>query len=199
MSKINTIIPAQGFEVARNRIGEIIADELANQSTLSANPAINATVYLERFVPFDKTELPAVNVTLSQGSYANKKAPDGVATYNYFVDIYCASKSNDSNTGDKRASFNMQRIAGIVRYILNDPQYRTLLFAPPFITRVSVLDFNIKEPSTGGADGSNIIMGRLNIEVLVVESQDLLIALILDGQNTSIKLEESDSGFFYQI
>jgi len=199
VSKINSIISPQGFEVVRDRIGLIIADELANQATLAAMPAINATVYIERFIPFDKTELPALNVCLALGNYANKKAPDGVATYNYNIDIYTGSKTNDTDFGDKRAAFTMQKIAGIVRYILSDAQYRTLDFPAPFITRVTIADFNIKEPTTGGQDGLNVCMGRLNLEVLVAESQDLLDTIALLSATTSIKLSESDSGFFYEL
>lgn len=198
MTKINLIIPSRGFELIRDRIFDILSDEIPNQATLQSNTDIDANVFVERFLPFNKTELPAININMATGNFGNKKAPDGIATYNFNIDIYCAAKTDSTNFGDKKAAFAMEKIAGIILYIFSDAQYRTLLFDAPFITRVTVQDFNIKDPSTNGQDGLSTIMGRVNLEILAVEENELLASIALKESFTKVKLDETNKGLNYQ-
>jgi hypothetical protein len=199
MSKINELITPRGFEIVRDRIGEIVADEMANQFTLHSDSSINPTVFVERFIPFGKEELPVVNITLGRGLFDNKKAPGADGTYNFNIDVYANAKSSDSADADKTASLKMQRMAGMIYYILSDPQYRTLGFAPPSILSVGFVDFNILDPlKLERQDGLSTIFGRLNFEVKIVETQQLLTAQNIAGYDTTVKMAESDKGFFFQ-
>lgn len=199
MSKINLSIAPRGFELIRDRIFEILADEIPNQSTLQSDPNINAKVFLERFLPFDKTELPCININMASGAFNNKNSPDGIAIYNFNLDIYCGAKTDSVTFGDTKATVAMEKLGGICLYIFSDPQYRTLLFAAPFITRVTVLDFNIKDPNTNGADGLSVIMGRINLEVLAVEENELLASIQLASSGTKVTVNGTDKGLQYEI
>ena len=81
MPKITQAIPPQAFEIIRNRIGLILAEEIDNQSILTYDPDLDLTVWVERTVPFDKTELPSVNVSLARGSYDSKTYRETDSTY----------------------------------------------------------------------------------------------------------------------
>lgn len=199
MSKINFAIPPRGFEIVRDRIFDILVDEIANQATLQADTSIAANIFVERVLPIDKTELPLINVSLSTGNFSNKSAPAGTATYTYNIDIYCNAKTNDDNFGDKRATFAMSKLAGICHYIFTDPQYRTLLFAAPLITRVSVNDLNIKDPATNGQDGLSTIMGRITLEIILTEDNELLASIQLASAVTSVKINETEKGLKYEV
>ena len=73
MAKINTIIQSQANEVIRDRIAEIIADEINNQIIMNyPSPDIDATVWVERSNSPDKTELPMIVVSLGGSTWGNK-------------------------------------------------------------------------------------------------------------------------------
>jgi hypothetical protein len=201
MSKINLPIPPRGFELIRDRIFSILVDEIPNQSTIQADPSINANVFLERYIPFNKTELPAINVNMASGNFNNKKASDGVGSYNYNIDIYCAAKTDVTDFGDTKASLVMEKLAGICQYIFSDAQYRTLGFSfnVPFIVRVTVLDFNIKDPNTNGADGLSTVMGRINLEVMAAECNTPLSSIQLQESTTSVKVNDTEKGYKYDV
>ena len=63
-SIISGIIPPQQFEIIRNKIGLILFEEIGNQFVLTADEKINAKIFVERFIPFDKTDFPCINVLL---------------------------------------------------------------------------------------------------------------------------------------
>ena len=73
---INTLIGQQKFELIRDRIAEILSTEIANQATIEGHDlwTENIFVWLERTAPFDKSELPCINVSMSSGEFDNYKS-----------------------------------------------------------------------------------------------------------------------------
>ena len=195
MALLNLKIPEQNFELVRDRIGQVLADEILAQSLiLPLTPLLNAEVFVERFVPFDKTDMPCLNVVFESGSYGNKDAKNTTGTYRYNIDVYASAKSTSTVSGDKIASVKLHRIIGICRAILENPQYRTLAFAPPSLNRVAVSDINIEQPQNT-QDGSSIIMGRLSFDVSVCEGVQLIDANNISGYETEVKMNETETGY----
>lgn len=195
MSIITGVIPPQAFEVIRDRVGEILADELANQFTLTANASLNPPVEVERYRAVDATELPLLVVNVARGSYDNKHAITSDGTYLYNIDGYVRGASSSGQDGDNLASITLQRILGICRAILENPGYKTLGFAPPFIERVFVQEIGIAEPER--TDKENIMMGRLTLLVRVPEDVELITPVDLDVFSTQVKLEETEKGYIF--
>jgi hypothetical protein len=195
MSKIQGIIPAQQFEVVRDRIGEIIADELANQVDLTNNSEIDAEVFIERVIPFDKTDFPAINVALAKGDNAGKTYISSDWGHIYYIDVYCSGKANNSDQGDKRAILKLQKLIGIIRFIFESPYYKTLGFTAPSIQRVGVKSFFLAQPDKD--DAGNTVMGRVELNVEVPEGSETISGVVAAGYETKVKLAETDKGYKY--
>ena len=197
MPLILNVIPPQGFEITRDRIGEILADEISSQVAKSYNTDIDAAVYVERSNQIDKTELPLINISLSTGSYDNKNQGHVNGTYTFDIDAYTHAKSTEDESGDVLAAMKLQRILGVCRAILENPIYKTLGYEAGFILRTGFSDINIAIPGAGKLDTLNTLMGRLSFTVVLVESTELIVPQLIAGYDTSLKLELTDNGYKY--
>lgn len=199
MPVITTIIPIQSFEIVRNQLGAILIDEINNQAVLNGNnPDINAAVWLERVVPFDKTEMPAVNVMLSRGTYDEHSIKQDDGTYIYNIDVYTSGKSTATDDGDKLAMLKLQRLIGIIRAIIQDPKYYTLGFNPPFVIKRRIESIQIAEPTILD-DALQSVMGRLSLSVKVPETTFIPGAPLVAGNETKVKLYLTEKGYQYQL
>ena len=198
MSKITNIIPAQNYELVRNRIAEILIDEISMQLILSGNYELDLTVDIENQSPNDKTELPLINVSLINGNYGNKSYNGSItSTYQYTVDCYTNSKTINTTKGIQISTFKCHKLLGVCRYILENPIYKTLGYNAGFIQRVFISDLQIAASKNGNDDAFNTVMGRLTFNVVVTETVDLLKPTIASGYNTRIKIGNTNNG--YQI
>lgn len=198
MSVIDVIIQPQVFEMVRDRIAEILAEEIANQYLLTGNEDLNVPVYLERFVPFDKTDLPAINVTLFQGDIGNQVAIQSGGNYRYAIDCHAMAINTDLQTADSAAMVKLQKLLGICRAILEDPKYKTLGYpmAPePIISRRYAETISIAAPNP--QDAASTVMGRLSFVVVSTEKANLIIPPLLAGYETNMKLELTDKGYIF--
>ncbi len=196
MPQITDPIPAQAFEVIRNRIGEILIDELENQVDKFYKLELDATVFIERFVPFDKTAVPAVNVSLARGDYDIQTAINSDGTYRFNIDCYHKAPSTVAENGDSFAMFKLQTLIGACRAILESPKYITLGFAAPFIEHREAENIQIAPP-VDAKDGSSIVMGRLSFIVRVPENNDIITPKLIAGFDTQVKLGLTDKGYIY--
>lgn len=195
MPKINGQIPVQPFELVRDRIGFILSDELPNQYTLSANEALNVSVYKERIVPFDNTEIGLVNVRYGRGDLNNQHQGQTDHNATYFIDCYQKAKSTSSSVGDVDSLIKLHSLIGVCRAILENPIYKTLDFAPAFIGYSQIESIDIAEPQRG--DATNTTMGRLTFNVRMLEDTQLIDAILASGYDTQVKIELTDKGYKY--
>jgi hypothetical protein len=194
---ITDIIPQQNFELIRTRIGLILAEEIANQATLTADNKLNATVWEERFTPFGNDEMPAVNIRFQDGQM-NEYAPvRDRFNYRYFIDVYTKSKASASSIGDLNAQKTLQRLCGIIRGILRNTQYRTLLFAKGFIATSSVQSIEIADPYD--SDGNFMSMARITFVIMATEGNDTSSPVVAEGYDTSVKIEETEKGYKFTL
>jgi hypothetical protein len=196
-SKISGIIPSQQYEIIRDKIGLILYEEIGNQYVLTSNKNINAKVFVERFVPFDKTDFPCLNVIFNGGQYSNKNVTTAEGGYIFYVDVYASAKTTTIVSGDSEASFRLHKLLGISRAILENPQYRNLGFTDGKIGSVSVSDISINQPSNS-QDGTSSIMGRLTFNVKALEDVELLDASVINSTKTEVKLNLTDKGYLYE-
>lgn len=198
MPQINSVIPSQNFEAVRNRIGEILADELANQYTLAGDDDLNVDVYIERSVPLAWNKMPAVNILLSRGPQDNQHQGAADGTYVFNIDCYASAKSTDDENGDALAATKVQKLVGVCRYILEHTAYRTLGFAPGFIGNKKVEEIQFQDPENT-QDATSTAKGRIVFSVRVQETTTLLDADLIAGYDTVVKLGETEEGYRWSI
>lgn len=195
MSVISEIIPAQSFEIIRDRIGEIISDEMSNQYVLTADEELNVSVWVERTVPFDPTELPAINILYDRTDFGGQHQGHADGSNIYYIDCYSSSKTKNLQRGDVLANKNLQRLMGVCMAIMNNAQYRTLGFAPPFVMRRKVASAGVAQPAH--QDTRSMAMARIVLEVKVPETTSLVDAINIASYHTTTKLELTDKGHLY--
>lgn len=202
MSIINVPIGPQSFEIIRDRIGRILAQELQTQFQLNYDLNLRANVWIERFLPFDQAkELPSVNVQLAEGNYGGQTQIQSDGTYRYFVDCYVSAKSSNANgAGDQFAMSKLQRLMGVVRAIMEYSNYKTLGFNTPpgFVMNRHWEGLQIANPDQKRVDAESSVMGRLVLSVKVPENNDLgSLAKTLNILYTQWKLGETDRGYLW--
>lgn len=195
MSVIAEPISTQAFELIRDRIGVILADELPVQADLKYDTDLDATVYAERFIPFDKTELPAVNVSLARGLISGQTTIRSDGTHTYYIDVHTSAKSDDGSNGDQKAMLRLHKMLGVCRAILEDARYLTLGFQKPFIMNRHVEEIGIAEPDR--SDATSAVMGRIILSVKATETINLVIPNLIAGYETNVKLSLTDKGYIF--
>jgi hypothetical protein len=201
MALINTPILPQNFEIVRDRIAEILVTEIENQITQGYDPLLeDVQVFPERIIPLDDTHMPCICINLNRGNFGVKTmAGSAMGEYVYQIDAYGKASSevsgDDITPADYLAAVVCQRLLGLARAILEDPQYRTLGYAAPSISSVRFSDMLFEEPRSGS--DFTMVQGRLNFYVTVNESCSLLTAELLTGHTSELRLGNSEKGYNY--
>lgn len=194
---ITHIIPVQNFELVRDLIGAIIKVELENQKVLKTlSEDIN--VYQERTTPFSNAEELAINVLLSSANYSGMTQKDSQGRTMFFIDIYTNGKASPELTGGLDSSKRLHKYIGLIRYILQYSEYKTLSLPPGIIAGGSVDDFAILDP-TLQQDSSFTRMGRISVSYRIQEQQQLVQGVAFEEIITQVKLAETDLGYQYQL
>lgn len=198
MALINTQIPPASFEIVRDRITAVLAEEIANQHALFPDPELDGLiVYMERIVPMNRGEAPAINVRWAGTPFNSRTMvqSDGMNTYQ--IDCYAQAKTSDTEAGDAKAIFKVSKLMRIVRAILLNPKYKTLGYQSGFVMSVNISNIKIdREPIQ---DAMNYMMGSLLFDVKLPETTELIDPPLISGAETSIELQETDKGYFYEI
>lgn len=199
MFKISTEIQSQNFELVTDRICEILTDELAEQFNLTANSLFQAVVWKERFIAFDKTELPAINVFYENSDFDRNTPETSAGNAKYAIEIVVSAKHTDSERGDIAASLKCQKLLGVLRYILKNPNYIRLGFdvADNFIYGTEVEEIRMQQPDN--KEGMNIIGGQLLFNVRLEESNGKITPVTAEGYATSVKLNNTEKGYKFEI
>jgi len=199
MSKILTEITAQRFELIRDRIAEIITDELNGQFIITSNSLFSAKVWLERFIPFDKTELPAVNIYFNGSNFDSQTPISSKSNNNYNIECSVSAKDTDSDAGDILANKKCHKLIGAIRYILENPNYLELDFTNPrFVFSTIVNNINISQP-TNNSDGTFSVSAQIIFNVVSEELNGELSAIEAEKYTTTMKLNETEKGFYYEL
>lgn len=198
MSRIPGPIGQRQWELIRDRIGLILAEELATQAQLDYDDQlfINPSVYVERFKPFNHTEMPAVNVMVAQNEYTQETQQSQDGTHTYYVDMYVNAKASAGLRGDELAAKKLHRLVGMCQAILMDSRFKTLLFEPGGISNRSVKRIQMADP-TKSMEAANTIMARMTVEVRATDNVELVDAIPLDEYVTIAKMGATGEGYLW--
>lgn len=191
-------IPVQRFEAIRDKIADVLAVEFAEQFVITGNAAYNPKkVWKERqtFHAIDKTEVPCINVTY-QGGNIDLKAPNGSTFINlYYVVVYTAAKSTNVIDGDALAAINNQRISGMVRAILDNPNYRQLRDPSLKIQKSRIK--SIQPQGVTALNSVNVYVTVIEFEVTAGETFEFIVPQTINSMGTTVKLYDTDDGYYY--
>lgn len=210
---LNSIIPTQNFELIRDAIGRVLTLEFANQYNLvkayneahedDAEPVciepICPTIWLERVCPFDKEELPAINIV-----YADTDFTDETTAYTsrgdnkYYIELYTNAPSTIGMDGDKAAAIQLAKLAGMVRAILMDNKNRNLDFINDPIHSRYVKTITRTQPRISN-DAENTISGIVEAHYIGEESTETEPGIVVAESSTAVKLSETDKGYKYEL
>lgn len=197
MGLLTGIIPAQKFETIRDRIAQILTLELVGQAYMLSPVGEIPSVFVARYTAIDESEGTVINVNLQQGDFDNKDQRFSDGAYLFNIDVYTAADSTPSARGDNLATVAAHRWVGMCRAILENPQYRTLGFTPPSISRVWVSAIRTPE-NQNLQDGTNAQQIRLEFYVRVAESVELITPTELVNHFTTVKLSSTEKGYKYE-
>jgi len=199
-AKISHIVQSQNFETVRDAIGSILALELANQYLLvaPANPLYLAKVWGERFIPFDKTELPAINVYFNNVAYDSKERHSTIGINKYVIEVILAAKNSATVGGDATASKNLQKLLGLIRYILENPNYTTLALPLGYIMGTEIESIRVIEPRMQG-DATHTVAGQITFAVRMTEDNGTQTGILLEAAGTIAEIGETGNGLFYYV
>ncbi len=195
---INNIISKQSFEIVRDRIAIILRSEILNQFLMSSDYDIDASVWLERTVRINTSELdggPMIVVSLATGDYSNQDVTQSTGTYQYLIDVYAKAKTNSEYSGDSRSRIHCQRMLGICRSILEATEYITLGYNYAFVMGRKINSIQIADPEDTGTD--SMTRGRLILEVKLPEYQQEVTHSLIDGSDTQMFVDINSNGFYF--
>ena len=195
--KIQEQIGQQGFEIVRDMIGAVLLEELENQKVLQGFEE-DINVYQERTTPIQTSEQVLINVQLISSNYSGMTQKDTQGRTIYYIDIYTTGQESSDHTGDLNASLRLHKFVGMVRYILEYSEYKTLNMPLGVIAGGSVDDFFIFEPSLP-QDSNFVRMGRVTVSYKIQERQAMIQGSELLGNNTTVKLNPTDLGYKYEL
>lgn len=198
MSLIDGIIPPSAAEIVIDRVGQFLAEELANQAVLTSNALFNAPVFKERVTPYLPEEGPTLNVFFERSEFSGQHQGQSNAEVRIIVEAFSNAKATGTSKetrADVLSMIKLKRLLHVCRYILDDPLYKTLAFDPGFIMWRHVENIWFRPETKQDADTSRL--GRLTYVVKVAEVNALINPPTIAGYVTTVKLEETENGYIW--
>jgi len=185
MSKIDFEITDQNYTIVRDQIIAILTSELIEQYNITSDPLFQLTIYKERFIPYDKIELPAISVYFSNSEYNDNNPSQSAGTAVFNIEVTTSAKNTSSVKGDTQAVIDCQKLIGVVRYILMNPNYLSLGLTDKKIIRNRRID-SINFGRNNQQDGIHTAFGIITLSVDMVESNGVLEGVSLEGYTTTL-------------
>lgn len=197
MALINQVIGPRGFEIVRDRLAVVLLTEIQNQiAEFDVEDIDVSKIWIERTEPFQQEELPAINISIDQLNFDSKHMGAKTGNYRYNIDVYTAAEHADDVDGDALASVRCWKLMGIVDSILENPVYKTLGLPAPFLMRSLVEAMQPLAVEQG--DSMSTRFGRMIYTCSLSETTSLIVAHILEGAETTVKLGTSNLGYFFE-
>lgn len=196
-AKINYAILESNAELVRNAVGAILKVELDSQYTNHYNEESQVEAFgIERTNPLDFTETSYINVSLDNSAFIDKNYGGAVtAEVKIYITAMTRSKSGPGYRGDEKSRRKCIRLLNMCRFILDDPQYKTVDFEPGFVNTVGCQSFEMTDAEK--YDSTLMSMGQLVFSAVLTENNRLLDGVPLMQSITSVKIEYTDQGLLY--
>lgn len=197
MALINDTIPADYFQLIRDKIAAILLDELSNQFTLSGNKDFDLSqIWNERRRPFNLSELPAVNLSIGPLSYGAKFGLQRQPEVMYWIDVYNSKLYTDDADADALSSDGAWSMLRAVQFILDHASYRTLELSP-YVMHTECVRITPGEAEM--SDGARCSILRLEFQVktqsIIPANEPINWAL----SDSKVKIGTTELGYFYQL
>lgn len=201
MAILQELIPDRLYEQLRDRIAEILIDEIQGQIDLGHSVQLSK-LYVERTTPIDKLKVPCIVVSMSDGQYDNRDMVSVDGNYTFFIDAYTKSKATADDDGDTLAAKKVHKLIGVCQSILTSSLYDNLGFDRPFISEswVETIAFGPVDPANRQStisDSQMHFMGRLQFKVRVQETSENAVPEVLYEFQTQVKVDGSSQGYIF--
>lgn len=196
MAIIDTVISGSEHGLIRDRIAQILADEIGNQQTL--NPSVNypSRIFVERGTDFNYPELPAMNVSIGEINYTDNYQVQRMVDVTFWIDVYSRRKDSDQGGAGELATKEALYFSRVVQFILDHPHYKTLLFGNAIIFDTQADAVNIGRAASD--ESAKVSAARVLFTVRTLASGAFQPHTDLNESFTTVQLNESEEGFFYQ-
>ncbi len=193
MAIITGTIPEQGFEKVLYQIGAILFDELTEQKDTYSN-MVDFNVFIDRIVPFDKSENLMINVTPNTINYSGHNELDMQGSTNFNIEVYSPLELTEVLGNDQVSKITIHKVVGMIRYILSSTKYNRLslpngLIGGTYVESVSFFD------DYNNQDGANIRVSTIGFNVRINENSQLWQGVQLQGSDTIMKLYDTEKGY----
>lgn len=194
----NRITQPMAFEVVRDRIAEILVNELAHQTSLA--PAeekedYDIAVTIEKTDPWASTQFPVVNVWYDTGNIdtgASSPANEQQGDHFYNLDCYVKKASEVDgvviDSGDTLSAREVQRVAGLIWQIIMADQNARLQFpartagVPSAVVGSRIFEqLSTFQPSFGDTVVEDVQAMRLRLKVEHVEIPPISVGVTLQA------------------
>lgn len=213
MSNIGKQIPEGNIEIVRDQLCSLLTlelsfqanglDEADNPNNFTGDPDIEGIkVWQERIVKFDKSEMPAVNVSISANSYENEITAHTTGKVTFNIDLYASSLNQATEgviiSGDILARKKLHKLIRYVKAILMHEYYDGNLGFERSVSPVT--DTNLRDwfvPEIEATDTETQVVARMPFECLVHEESPTLDLLQLAGFDSISKYYDTDKGIYF--
>ncbi|NRA92042.1 MAG: hypothetical protein HRU26_05050 [Psychroserpens sp.] len=188
---------------------QILMVEFENQKELRrANGLPNSeydllsrtSFFKEHFRTFNTVTSYALMLSMVDMDFDNLHPASATNSVTYYLDFMGGAASNSDKVGDQRTAENLQRLGGLVRYIISHPINLRLGFEPdvvtPIVENVTFKSFRRMEEVTVRTNLDSM-MYRAIISIKVNETTDLISGNPLLESFTDITLKDTELGYQY--
>lgn len=190
---LNFNIGQQNFELVRDRVAIILKEEMDNQATRQTNTELTGSFFVERFNPPNEDEGTVICINLDQCQFDCQTPVSQSNEIRINIDVFCDSVQSTVE-GYERSGKKSARLAGLIRAILQNPQYDRLKFTNGIVERRSVPSIRFARVSDE-QDARYTRMSRVELMVRVNEPVTGISPIEADGYDTQIKIELTEKGY----
>lgn len=197
-SRISTIIEPRSFELIRDRIAQILVDEIQNQGAINYDDDLSAinSVYVSRNTAYQQSEGTVVNVAFVECDYENHSINKTVGVYQFHIEVTTSNATSGGVDGYTNAEVKLHKILGVSHAILSNAAYVKLAFTSAFIEHRSVSKMQIGQ-ARDNQDMTSTVFGRFILTVRAVETTDLPTATLIAGYDTTARVGQTDKGWVW--
>lgn len=198
MALINHEISDDYFQLIQSNIASILLTEFQNQYSISGNKDLDLSeIWKDRRTSFNMSDLPAVNLSIGRIDYSDKHRLQKNSNPVYHIDIYSIKNHTSSEYADTASSESAWKMAQVIQYILDYPEYATL-GKKPYVKHVEVTGIESGESEIDG--GGRCMILRLSFLVNTITNfAPVEDPVEIQGNDTTVKLSETEKGYYYQL